>query len=289
MYDEQTWMQNAVADFAHADTKQKIGYLQTFYMRLQALPVAVQALICALAVESPPAGSDEEQMEWRHAIINALSRCEQMKQPAIACLRNYLYSSIWHLRGHAAISLGKLGVDDKAIISRIGDLLSDFEGNDDYAFEYALIALGHLGKAGQQELPRILHLVRNHLLYDQFGWNDNTADLPDCLIRMEARTPEVFDILCILVGQHRFSSHAACLALALLDAPAELAKPAIADYLCSDEFYVYEASSLHELINALISVAGDDRAIIRQCLEHLCNNCIEEMASIAWEYLDRMP
>ncbi|MFZ6778759.1 HEAT repeat domain-containing protein [Undibacterium sp. Ji83W] len=288
MYDEHTWMQNAIAEFAHADTKQKIAYLENFYLRLRPLPIKIQTLICDVAGQSPPADNDGDQMKWRHAIIGALSRCDEMKQPAIALLCNYLYSSIWHLRGSAAISLGKLGVDDTAIISRIGDLLSDHEGNDEFVHEYALIALTHLGRAGRQELSKILDLANNFLLEEGNGWDNSTAYLPDCLANLEVRTPEVFDILCSIVREHRYFSHDACLALALLDAPAELAKPAIAGYLLSDEFYIYEASKLHELINALINVAEGDHAIIMQCLEHLCNDCNTEMASIAWEYLDRM-
>ncbi|MES2037125.1 MAG: HEAT repeat domain-containing protein [Pseudomonadota bacterium] len=286
MQQEYPWILDAIANFAAASIKQKSDYLETFYRHHLPLPLQAQELICDIAAQSNSFEKNDAHGDLSYWMIQALSRCQALKPRAIPVLRALLYSDIWYIRSYAAVSLGKIGIDDTEIISRIGDLLSDHEGHDDYVYEYALMALTHIGKIGQQELPKIYDLAYSYILDENSGgWHDPGQYLPDCLVSMEVRTPEAFEILYSLARQRRYSGYDACLALALLDAPDEESRLAIANYICGEHFDFGNAKKLHDLINALINVAGPGHPLIEQCLRHLSNDYDEEVACIAKEYL----
>ncbi|MFZ6653937.1 hypothetical protein [Undibacterium sp. TJN19] len=290
MHDYPVWIDHFIARFASASLLQKTEILQSFTQLDQRLPVQAQELVYQTALhaklDTSPDVTDHTNQELFSTAIIALSKATDIRSQAIALLSDCLAHPLWFIRGNAALSLAMLGVSDEAIISRIADLLFDKAGNDWHVFESALQALEILGGRAQGELPKVLRLVSFYLHdTDGGGWNDTGIYLADCLAAIGDNSSAVISMLCQIIAKRRSSAYQACIALGMLGTTEEQATQAIASYLCSDDMPADEARKAHELIDTLISVAGEKHAIVGQCLTHLLQSPFPDVAHIARQRL----
>lgn len=271
--------------FEHGNDNLQSGILRSFESLEMALPLQAQDMILHRAQSH---GGNRDDEAYSTAII-ALAQCKDRPAEAIAILAPCLDSEAWFIRGNAAMSLGLLGIEDEALINRLGDMIFDTEGNDWSVQSATLGALTELGDKARSQTVKLLRLARNEEDEEDFnGYPCPNQLLADCFAAIGDGTPEVIEALRKIVArQGRISAGPAIIALGKLGKAAQSSMDAIKAFVFSEDKHIDNADHARAVIEACIAINGADHADVIKCMRHLARSVHADVAEVAHQYLSR--
>lgn len=277
------WFETIATRFSTGNDHLQSAILETFNTLDTALPLAAQTLILQAAQARSSNHSDEV---FSYTVI-ALSQCQEFRAQAIAILVPCLDSNAWFIRGNAAMSLGSLGVDDNAVVDRLGDMIFDTEGHDWSVQSAALQAMTGLGRKVRSQVPKLLRLAQTCEQEEDFnGYLCTNKLLTDCFAAAGDDSPAVIEALRKMVlKQGHISSGPAIIALGKFGKASLPAMDAINVFIFRDESHIDDAEKAQAVIEACIAINGEDHADVKNCLTHLAQSHQEDVADAARQYL----
>lgn len=265
--------------FEHGNDNLQSGILRSFESLEIALPLQAQDMILRRA-QSYDGNRDDEA--YSTAVI-ALALCKDRQAEAIALLAPCLDSEAWFIRGNAAMSLGLLGVEDEALINRLGGMIFDTEGNDWSVQSATLGALTALGAKASSQINKLLRLARN----DEDDEYINQA-LADCFGALGDGSAAVIEALRNIVTRQAYTSgRLAVIALGKLGEAASPAMDAIEAFIVSEDYHIDNTDHARAVIDACIAIIGADNVDVSNCIRHLAKSVHAEVAEVAHQYLSR--
>ncbi|MBI3728706.1 MAG: HEAT repeat domain-containing protein [Burkholderiales bacterium] len=265
--------------FEYGNDNLQSGILRSFESLEMALPLQAQDMIVRRA-QSYDSNRDDETYS---TTVIALALCKDRQAEAIAILAPSLDSEAWFIRGNAAMSLGLLGIEDEALINRLGDMIFDTEGNDWSVRSATLGALTELGDKASSQVSKLLQLARD----DEDDEYTNQM-LADCFAALGDDSAAVIEALRKIVARQAYTSgRRAVIALGKLGKAASPAMDAIKAFIVSEDYHVDNADHAHAVIDACIAINGADNVDVNNCIRLLAKSVHADVAEVAYQYLSR--
>lgn len=270
--------------FAKGSANLQGALLQAFYHVERPLPLPAQELILACA--NDPANNPANDDTLLNQCALTLWQCRQLKAQVTETLSRLLVSPWWFVRGNACHSLAKLGVDDPALLQRMGELLFDTEGDDWSVQSATLHAICEMGQQGKALVPQLLRLAQAERdVPDYSGWEVTNQLLAEAFGAVGDDSPAVVAALQALVARHGESSaRPAVVALGQLGQGAEPALETVCEYLTSDAFPADSEETATRLLQAVLSMASDPQPAFKKILPHWQRSPFEEVREVAKQW-----
>lgn len=269
--------------FEHGNDNLQSGILRSFESLEMALPLQAQDMIVRRAQSH---GGNRDDEAYSSAVI-ALALCKDRQAEAVAILSPCLDSEAWFIRGNAAMSLGLLGIEDEALINRLGDMIFDTEGNDWSVQSATLGALTALGAKASSQISKLLRLARDDEEEEDFnGYPCPNQLLADCFGAIGDDSAAVIEALRKTVVRQGFiSAGPAVIALGKLGKAAQPAMDAIKAFIFSEDYHVDDAEKARAVIDACIAINGAGNVDVNNCIRHLAKSVHADVAEVAHQYL----
>jgi len=262
--------------FAHETKSFKLALLHSFGLCPQ-LPVEAAAFVLSQCRIT--------EGDLKSKALFAASACTTLRAEAITLLNKELSSPVWYLRATAVYSLGRLKVNEPAIITRIADLLNDPVGNDWTVQDAAIDALAEIGETASCTVPALLDLLHNEI-NSTFGDENTLVEVCDALTKIDSGTPEVIEGLIEVFTRCRsVAVPAALMALGHYGnqsaAVLEHVKPYVYDNKYMEGCYTTDDDTDVIILKSLLKIEGPEGRMLSDFLHTLKNDGHPETRLIA--------